>query len=493
MRLPRSARPPLLVVLACVVALTLAGCGSRVHPDTVAGANGTATGTTQPGVEGAVGTDPGAVVDGTDPGVVTDPGVTGGTGTAPGSGSGGGTTGGGPAAPQPDGDNAAGGGVAAGGCDGFKNQTGITDDKIVIANASDISGPVPGLMQAGQDATRAYAAYFNATSDICGRKLEVLLLDSRTDAAADQVAYTRACDEAFAAVGSMSAFDSGGAVAAQKCGLPDLRAASASLERSRCTTCFGAMSLKANEFENAVPDWIKANYPSAATKAAYVWINAGAVPANANYQADAMEKRGLKFVIRKGIDTSEFNYAPYVQELKDAGVEYLQFLGSAAHAVRMVQAMQQQGYKPDLFMMSQPMYEQAFIDQAGEAAEDAHVFITHVPFEEASSNAEIALYLAWLQQVNPGAKPTSYGLFAWSATRLFVEQATALGGKLTRDSLVASLRKVTDWTANGAHGPQNVGSKRTGECWRFIKVDGGRWTSVGSRKYACNGTTTVPE
>eukprot|EP01032_Pedospumella_encystans_P002315 gene2315-2720_t len=141
-------------------------------------------------------------------------------------------------------------------------------------------------MQAGQDAVRAYAAYFNSTSDICGRKLEVLLLDSRTDAAADQLAYTKACDQAFAAVGSMSAFDSGGAATAQACGLPDLRAASASLERSKCTTCFGAMSLKANEFENAVPDWVKANYPDAARKAAYVWINAGAVPANANYQAD---------------------------------------------------------------------------------------------------------------------------------------------------------------------------------------------------------------
>ena len=475
-----------------MAALVLAGCGSRVHPDTVAGANGVPAGAAETGAAGT--TDGGLEADGSvaDVGSVDDPGVVGDTGGEPGATTGGGTTGG-PAAPEGDADNAPGGGGEAGACDGFKNQTGITDDKIVIANSSDISGPVPGLMQAGQDATRAYAAYFNATSDICGRKLEVLLLDSRTDAAADQVSYTRACDEAFAAVGSMSAFDAGGAAAAQRCGLPDLRAASASLERSRCTTCFGALSLKANEFENAVPDWVKANYPDAATKAGYVWINAGAVPANANYQADAMEKRGLKFVVRTGIDTSEFNYAPYVQELKDAGVEYLQFLGSAAHAVRMVQAMQQQGYKPDLFMMSQPMYEQSFVEQAGDAAEDTHIFITHVPFEEASSNAEIELYLAWLQQVNPGAKPTSYGLFAWSATRLFVEQATALGGRLTRASLVARLRQVKDWTANGAHGPQNVGSKHTGECWRFIKVEDGRFTSVGSRKYACNGTTTVPE
>ena len=90
----------------------------------------------------------------------------------------------------------------------------------MIGNASDISGPVPGLFESAQDATKAYVAYFNSTSDICGRKLKLVTYDSRTDAGADQQAYTKACDEAFAMVGSMSAFDSGGAATAQGCGLP---------------------------------------------------------------------------------------------------------------------------------------------------------------------------------------------------------------------------------------------------------------------------------
>ncbi len=500
MSLTTSRRTTLLPAIAALMVGVLAACGSQMNPETVAQLQGAGSSTVPGQAQGEVVSGAGVVGgDSSDPtGTSPVPGAP--AGSAPGSApvggtsrTDGGTTAPGGAAPTPTGESAAGGGGEAGGCEGFTNQTGITDKTITIANASDISGPVPGLMQAGQDAVRAYAAYFNATSDICGRKLEVLLLDSRTDAAADQLAYTKACEQAFAAVGSMSAFDSGGAATAQACGLPDLRSASASLERSRCTTCFGAMSLKANEFENSVPDWIKANHPVGAKKAAYVWINAGAVPANANYQADAMEKQGLKFLIRQGIDISEFNYAPYVQELKDAGIEYLQFLGSAAHAVRMAQAMQQQGFKPDLFMMTQPMYEQGYIKQAGAAAEDTHIFITHVPFEEASTSPEVSLYLSWLRQVNPSAEPTSYGLFAWSAARLFVEQATALGGKLSRPTLLASLKQVKNWTANDAHAPQNVGAKRTSECWRFIKVANGSWTSVGDRKYACNGTTVVPE
>ena len=62
--------------------------------------------------------------------------------------------------------------------------------------------------------------------------------------------------------------------------------------------------------------------------------------------------------------------------------------------------------------------------------------------------------------MKPGATPTFFGLFAWSAARLFVEQATKLGGKLSRSSLVTSLKGVNNWTANGMHAPQPVGAKQ---------------------------------
>ena len=62
-----------------------------------------------------------------------------------------------------------------------------------------------------------------ATSAAASSKL--VTYDSRTDAGADQQAYAKGCDEVFATVGSMSAFDSGGAGTAQSCGLPDIRSA----------------------------------------------------------------------------------------------------------------------------------------------------------------------------------------------------------------------------------------------------------------------------
>jgi ABC-type branched-subunit amino acid transport system substrate-binding protein len=477
------------VVVASVsvaLALTLAACGSQLDPDTVAQVNGSGVG---PDGEVVVGSAAGP--DGSVPGAAGDLGAGSGSDTS----TGGGTTStgdtGGGDAPQGSGDNAATGGTKAGSCDGFKNQTGITDKTIVLGNSSDISGPVPGLFESAQEGARAYVAYFNSASDICGRKLELNSYDSRTDAAADQQSYTKGCDETFAMVGSMSAFDSGGAATAQSCGLPDIRAAATTSDRQACTTCFAAESANAHEFQNAVPDFVMKNYGEAGDHAAMLYINAGAAAENGKTQAAAMEKRGMHFDYVQGIDIAEFNYAPYVQQMKDKGIEYVQMIASSAQFVRLAQAMQQQGFKPKIFMIDPTAYSPEYVESGGSAVDGTTVFINFTPFEEASSNKETQLYLSWLQQVKPGATPSFFGLFAWSAARLFVERATALGGKLSRSALVTDLKGVNDWTANGMHAPQLVGSKHAPPCWRFMRLEDGKWSPVGGTKYQCSGVTTV--
>jgi ABC-type branched-subunit amino acid transport system substrate-binding protein len=474
---------------AGALSLVLAACGSQLSPEDVrAASGGTAVGGFDQGMaseEGGAAGDGGGL-DGTSGGAGGSGDTTAGGGGSTGAS---GAGGGGGSAPEGGGKNAPDGGGKARDCSGFKNGPGITDDKIVIANASDVSGPVPGLFESAQQAVKAYIAYFNATSSICGRKLELMALDSRTDAGADQQAYAKACEGAFAAVGSMSAFDGGGAAAAAKCGIPDLRSANVSAERQKCDNCFGVQSANPNTFQNAVPDHIIKNYPQAAKNAAYVWINAGVGPLNANNQANAMERRGMRFVYRQGIDVSEFNYAPYVQQMKDKGVKYVQFLGAYQQAVRLAQAMQQQGFKPDAFVLDPTGYDPRYVESGGDAVEGTKIFINFAMFEEARSNKEMQLYQAWLQQVKPGATPTFFGLFSWSAARLFVEQSIALGGRLDRESLVQAVKKVDNWTSNGLHSPQHVGSKETGDCWRWIKLQKGKWVPEGPTKFTCNGVS----
>jgi ABC-type branched-subunit amino acid transport system substrate-binding protein len=469
-----------LVVLALLVP-TACG-GSTISPEKALEANqeilgqaaGTGSDTSGTTTDSGTTTEPGTT---TDTGTPTDPGATGGSGGTAGTP---GTAGGGGGSNPP-----AGSVVKAGSCAGFKNQKGITDKTITIGNSSDISGPVPGLFTAAQQATSAYVAYFNATSSICGRKLELVKYDSRTDAGADQQGYQKICENSFAAVGSMSAFDSGGAATAQGCGLPDIRTAAVTYARNDCTTCFGVQPTGKGQYQNQVYDyWVKSN-KAATQKAAFLYLNAGAAAENAKTQIAVGKQRGMNWVYTSPIDVAEFNYGPYVQQMKSKGVQFVQFLGAYQQSARLAQAMQSAGFKPQVLMYDPSVYEPGFLKQGGTAVEGAKFFVNFTPLNE--SQPELNLYKKWLGQVAPGAQPTFFGLFAWSAAKLFVEKSIALGGKLTPAALVNSIRGVNGWTAGGMHAPMSVGSKHPPVCVRWMTVKNGNFVPYGATKYTCGG------
>jgi ABC-type branched-subunit amino acid transport system substrate-binding protein len=482
------------LVGACLVGLALlvpTACGgSQISPkqalaanQAILGGSGAGTGADTTGTTGdTTGTT-------ADTGTATGDTATGGTATSPGAAAtgSGATAGGGSAA---GGGTAAAAGVKAASCTGFKNQTGITDSTITIGNSSDISGPVPGLFTAAQQATKAYVGFFNATNPkgICGRKLQLNTYDSRTDAGADQQGYQKICETSFAAVGSMSAFDSGGAATAQGCGLPDIRTAAVTYARNECTTCFGVQATGKGQYQNEVYDYWIRTQKAATQKAAFLYLNAGAAAENAKTQIAVGKKRGMNWVYTAPIDVAEFNYGPYVQQMKSKGVQFVQFLGAYQQSARLAQAMQSGGFKPTVLMYDPSIYDPGFLKQAGSAAEGAKFFVNFTPLNE--SQPELNLYKKWLGQTNPGAQPTFFGLFAWSASKLFVEKSLALGGQLTRASLSAAFKNTNGWTAGGMHAPMSVGAKHPPVCVRWMQVKGGQFTSF-TPKYTCGGYTSA--
>ncbi|MGH3737908.1 MAG: ABC transporter substrate-binding protein [Micromonosporaceae bacterium] len=444
------------IALLALAAVFLAGCGSRLSPEEVRRAQGV----------GADGSGAGAG-DGADGGAAP----TGGTGATGGTGPGGTGPGGG------------GSKVKAANCAGFKNTTGISASTIKVANSSDISGPVPGLMESAQQAVKAYVAYFNASQSICGRKLSLINLDSRTDTAGDQQSAVKACQEAFAMVGSLSAFDHGGAKTVTDCGIPDLRAATVNTARQNAPVVYAANSVQVDEIPAVVPDYLKSKYPAAAKNAAFLYLNAGAAAANAHSWIAGWKKRGFTFTYTEGIETSEFNYSPYVTQMKSKDVKYVQFLGSYQHAVRLATAMQQQGFKPDVFLLDPTGYNINYVKSGGSAVDGTRIFTNSVLFEDPAT-PEMKLYRGWLERVAPGATPSYFGLFAWSAARLFTELALKLGGKLTRQSLISAVRGVRSWTGHGLFAPQDVGGRHTAGCNSIIRLQGGKWVHE-SKRFLC--------
>ncbi|MFD4640285.1 ABC transporter substrate-binding protein [Lentzea sp. NPDC058436] len=378
-------------------------------------------------------------------------------------------------------------GSIAGGCQGTGGATdkGVTAGEITIANISDISGPVPGIFQSAQQATKAFVEYFNATQgSVCGRKLKLVSFDSRTDSGGDQQATSQACEQAFALVGSMSAFDQGGGPAATGCGIPDLRASTVTAQRQRTPVSFGVASNVVNLVSSAGPDLVKSSFPGAVGAAAYLYLNADASAQNARSMQKAAEARGIKFVYSQAIDITDVNYAPYVAKLKETGTKIVYWIGSAQYAVRLQQAMRQQGYTPEAFITDPSAYDPAYVKQGGAAVDGTVVYTNGALFEE--SNAQMALYKQWLGRVAPGAAPSYFGMFAWAAARLFVTTAAKVGPQLTRKAMLDAVRGVHDFTAEGLVAPQDVGGKRTSACMTLVKLKGGAWSRLAPASgYSC--------
>jgi ABC-type branched-subunit amino acid transport system substrate-binding protein len=378
--------------------------------------------------------------------------------------------------------------VKPGDCAGLKNGVGITDKTITIANASDITGVVPGLFKDVQQAVQAYVAYFNAGQSICGRKLQYLPLDTRIDSVGDQSAAKTACDQAFAMVGSMAAFDSGGAAAVQKCGIPDLRTATLTPARLKSDVTFAANSVATNEIPSVVPDYFKQKYPDASQHAAFLYLNAGSSLSSATNEIAAWKKRGFTFVYTKGIDVLDADYTPYALQLKKKNVQYVQFIGNYASAAKLAAAMRFQHFTPQVYLLDPAGYDYKYVGFGASAAEGTRIFINSALFEEGGSNEEMRRYTGWLSKEVPDGYPTYFGLFAWAAARLFTEQAIQLGGRLDRASLLTALKGVNDWTGHGLFAPQYVGDRKTGGCSAIIRLEKGEWVReapAGKGQYMC--------
>lgn len=483
-------RPARAAIVAAAVVVVSAACGSQLDPVQVASTQQGSSGVTSPGAAAPqVATDNEGAVTGAAGGTTSSsPGS--GSARPAGTGQGGGRASG---VPADGGALAADGGVEAGDCRGFANGPGITDRSIRISNVADISGPVPGLFQSAQDATKAFFTYYNVSNPegLCGRSIELNPIDARSDAGADQQAYVRACEESFAAVGSLAQQDQGGAQAAEDCGLPDLRAFSLTPDRAGCATCFASYAIVPHLRSASLGAYWKKAEPEATERIGIYYVDVPSAAINAKNFAAAFESQGLGVVRLQPIATSEFNYAPYAQQMKDEDIRFVMYFGAYPLTIRLQQAMEQQGVEP-VFLTDPTVYDQRYVEQGGETVQGTHVYAALQLFEDASI-PEMVLYRQWLERTTPGASPNAYGLFAWSAARLFIQTATELGGDLSRETLVQALRRVDGWTANGVHAPMAVGSKVTGGCLKMIRLEGTSWRKVSPGDFVCGPTIDTRE
>ena len=363
------------------------------------------------------------------------------------------------------------------GGNGGATDIGVTKDSITIASVADVSGVQPGLFKSAWQATTALAAFVNNAGGVYGRALKPLLLDSKADDVANKAAVTEACDKAFAMVGSMSAFDGGGAQKGEECGIPDISAITVNASRSLATNVYPAYPVSPNFYAAGKSNWVKKTFAEATQHAAFIMLNAGVSKTNGRQRIDALTKIGFKFVYTAEVQVLEANYTPFVEDMKKKGVEYIGMLADYQSIVRLQKAMKQQSWFPLFRDWDSVAYSSNYLS-AGAAVEGSYVFLNTSLFEEClkdcqQTNPEMFEYELWLGRVAPTARPDYFGLYAWSAGRLFVKAITDMGPKLTRKGLLAQLKTIHSWNDFGLHAAHDIGNKRESPCFLYMKVQGG--------------------
>jgi ABC-type branched-subunit amino acid transport system substrate-binding protein len=402
--------------------------------------------------------------------------------------------------PTPSGGSTSPGGPTTAACsEGTKTASdkGVTASEIRLAAIADLSGVQTGLFKSAAEGMQAFGAYVNYAGGICGRSVKVVVRDTRTNSGGNDSATKDSCSEDFAIVGSMSAFDSGGYDAGNACGIPAIPSISTNAwkpDQIFPPNYFPAYPNRPDHIIDTA-SYVNQVAPDVKSGAAIMWLAQSVTRTNAGAREAAYKQLGFEFVYKREAQVVDPNYASYVSQMKgnDPPVKYLTFVGNYQSAENLLQAMDQQSWHPDFIDFDSVVYSPVFLEDLkgkGISTTNLYWFVNTGLFEEASGNAEMTLYVDWLKRIAPNSKPDYFGLYAWSAGRLFQDVATAVGPNLTRKAFLAQLAKVASWDGHGLHAPHALAQKLSSPCFLYGKIENYQFKRVSpASNWTCNHPT----
>jgi ABC-type branched-subunit amino acid transport system substrate-binding protein len=380
------------------------------------------------------------------------------------------------------------------GGNGGATATGVTATTITVGNITSISGVAPGLTQSAQQATQAWAAYVNSTGGICGRQIKVQPFDDGNDSGQNYAAASQACSSDFAMVGNASGFDDGSANAVNSCSIPDMSAEVSTAAAGGTADIFGASPGDDHYYPVGPGNYIKSTYPNAIKHAAEIYLQVPATASQAAHEIQANTSVGFVYTPANGIPTTptNANYGTIVQQLQSQGTQYVSEYSDDNSAERLLQAMQQANYTPQVVDWISEEYSPQFAQQTTPESNGNLVAMTATAgYEDASSNPGLQLMEQWMDRVAGAGNwhKDIFAMLAWSAGLAFEQAAKQVGPDLTRPALIAKIQAITNWTGGGVTPPTDIGTKVPSKCFFYDKIENGAFQRVyptAANTYDCN-------
>jgi ABC-type branched-subunit amino acid transport system substrate-binding protein len=187
--------------------------------------------------------------------------------------------------------------------------------------------------------------------------------------------------------------------------------------------------------------------------------------------------------------TGQVNWAPYVEAMKNAGVQMLFLNDTIATSVGLDQAMSTAGWYPTVQISPPQDYDTSFLTTGASVAKNYYVYMPSEPLEAASAIPAVAQYESIVKKYVPSAHLGFFSEMAFSSWLLFAEGAKACGSNLTRTCLEQEVAKQTNWTGGGLQGTINPASNKASQCFIVMKIENGQFVQAIPAKlgqFYCN-------
>ncbi len=380
-------------------------------------------------------------------------------------------------------------------------EIGVTEDTITVLVMADVGSTLaPGLFQGSIDGTKAWANHVNANGGLACRQIEVIEHDSQILAVQTTNGFLRACEEALAMVGSTALFatdvrdlNTCPDQAGNPTGVPDIAERAVEAVHSCSPNTFAPTNgvcpysgSGPREYHNMFGPykWLYDRSVEAGDPLHGVFLIPSDLPSAINSSMPNIRAHTDFGIVNEGEFgvsglATQASYAQYIEVMRSTDSNYAYTGSNDQSMLKWKNEAEVQGMELDdiVWACAIACYTPEFKEQP--VANGTYIWLPFLPFEEASTNQELATFISAMGDANP----PSWAAGAWVAGRLFenaVNQIVADGdpNAITRQAILDQMRSFTDFDANGWYGSWNLSTKLTSPCYVMLQVQNNEFVRV---------------
>ena len=368
---------------------------------------------------------------------------------------------------------------------------GVDDDSITIGIGDDRGFPdSPGLNADQTAAVINFIDRCNELGGINGRQIEYNNYDAAIFNAG--AIMQEACDQVFMLVGNGFSLDQFTEQTRVGCGLGAVPAWTVSVDFAHGPWQVNAVPNPGDQ----TPMSMAVHAAQIAEARGYDITKAGAMYGDFSATQETWLKvqdtypaYGYEFIEALEYATGgEDDWTPFIQQLKDSGVEVMYFTGSCPNHYQAVRETAALNDFDAIWFTDANFYVTscANVNDSG-SLDQTFIRMVFFPFEEAETNPPTQDFIDILDEAGNNNK-SLLGMQAVSSFLLWATGAAACGSNLTRDCVIDELKQITEWDGHGLHVVTNPAGNIAPTCGLLMELVGTEYTRAlpTDSQFDCN-------